>query len=103
MVMTQFSPPTRDRAIRICVLVAVTAVACAGLLCAAALVPAPPGLLPFIAVVCVACPMLVAWELPHAVAGFRHHRDRIQENARAVAELRAVLADLPETSHPHGF
>jgi hypothetical protein len=103
MVMTQFAPPTRDRAIRICVLVAVTAVASAGLLCAAALVPAPPGLLPFIIVVCIACPMLVAADLPHAVAGLRHHRKHIHEDARAIAEMRAGLAELPETSHPLGF
>ena len=101
--MTQFSPPTRDRAVRICVLVALTALACGGLLLAAALVPAPIGVLPFIVAVCIVCPMLVAWELPHAFAGFRHHRDRIHDNARAVAELRAGLAKLPETSHPHGF
>jgi hypothetical protein len=67
------------------------------------LVPAPSGLVPFIVVVCLACPMLVSWELPHAVAGFRHHRERVRENARALAEMRAGLSELPETSHPLGF
>jgi hypothetical protein len=100
--MTQFSPPSRDRAVRVCVLVAMTALACGGLLCAAALVPAPAAVLPFIVAVCIACPMLVAWELPHAIEGFRHHRKTMHEHARAVAELRAVLAKLPETRHPLG-
>jgi hypothetical protein len=37
------------------------------------------------------------------VATFRQRRERIHANARAVAELRAGLAKLPETSHPLGF
>src|SRR3954447_4475507 len=103
MFMTQFSPPSRDRAIRICVLVAITTLACGGLLFAAALTPAPPGVLLFVVAVCIAVPMLVAWEIPHAVAALRHHRERVHENARAVAQMRARLAELPETRHPLGF
>jgi hypothetical protein len=86
-----------------CIVAGATALSCAALLCAAALAPAPTMLIPFIAAVCIACPMLAAWELPRAAAGFRHHRARIRDNARAVAELRAGLAELPETSHPLGF
>ena len=88
---------------RLCVAAVVTGLTCAGLLCAAALAPAPAGLIPFVAAVCVAVPMLAAWELPRAMAGLRHHRARVNDNARAVAELRAGLAKLPETSHPLGF
>jgi hypothetical protein len=95
--------PTRKQAIRLCVVAAATAVTCAGLLVAAALADAPVALLPLIVVLCVGCPMLAAWELPPAVAAFRHHRERIDANACALAELRAGLAKLPETSHPLGF
>ena len=95
--------PTRKHAIRHCVVAAATAVTCAGLLVAATLANAPVALLPLIVVVCVGCPMIAAWELPRALATFRHHRERIHANARAVAELRAGLAKLPETSHPLGL
>jgi len=101
--MTTRPLPTRQQAIRLCVVAAITGLTCAGLLCAAALAPAPAGLLPLIVVVCVGFPMLAAWELPFAFAAFRHHRSSIHDNARAVAELRAGLAKLPETSHPLGL
>jgi len=101
--MATRSLPTRQQAIRLCVVAAVTALTCAGLLCAAALAPAPVALLPLIVVVCVGFPMLAAWELPRALAGLRHHRERMHDHARAVAELRAGLAKLPETSHPLGL
>jgi hypothetical protein len=102
--MTPHSPPpTRKRSVQLCVVAAASALSCAALVCAAALVPAPPAVLLLIVVICIAVPMLAAWELPRAVAGFRRHRERIHENARAVAELRARLAELPETSHPLGL
>jgi hypothetical protein len=95
--------PTRKQAIRLCVVAAATVVICAGLLVAAILAHAPVALLPLIVVVCVGCPMVAGWELPSALATFRYHRRRVDDNARAVAELRAGLAQLPETSHPLGF
>jgi hypothetical protein len=101
--MTSPPPPSRSRSVRIVVVAGFTAGACAALLLAAALTPAPALVMPFVVAVCVACPMLAAFDLPRAFAGFRHHRERIQDNARAVAELRAGLAELPETSHPFGF
>jgi peptidoglycan/LPS O-acetylase OafA/YrhL len=67
----------------------VTVVACAGLFAAAALVPAPPAVLPLAALVCIGCPMLVAWHM-------RHTRD-------PVGELRRSLDELPETEHPLGL
>jgi len=102
-VMTTRSLPTPQRAVRICVVAAVTAVTCAGLVCAAALAPAPAVLMPFIVAVCVACPMLVAWDLPAAAAALRRRRASIADNARALVELRAALSELPETRHPLGF
>jgi hypothetical protein len=101
--MRAVTPLSRKRAVQHCLLTAATALACAGLLWAAALVPAPAAVLPFVVVICIACPMLAAWELPRAVAGFRHYRAQVQDSARALSELRAGLAELPETSHPLGF
>jgi hypothetical protein len=101
--MTPSPPPTRRRSVRLCVAAAVTAVTCAALLLAAALAPAPPAALALAVAVCILCPMLAAWELPRAVAGLRHHRTMITDNARALAELRAGLARLPETPHPRGY
>jgi hypothetical protein len=101
--MGQRLPPTRKRAIQICVVAAVTALTCAALLCAAALVPAPPAVLPLVVIICVACPMAAACDLPRAVAGLRYHRRHGDDPARAVAELRAGLAELPETRHPLGL
>jgi hypothetical protein len=87
--------PTRRQAILACVFAALTAVACATLLSAAALAPAPPVLLPFVAATCVACPMFAAWDLPRAIALLR--------GDRSLARLRRHLARLPETQHPLGL
>jgi hypothetical protein len=65
----------------------VTVVMCTGLLCAAVLVPAPPGALPAIAAVCIGGPLLVAWQARPLEAG-------------ALARLRRELDRLPETRHP---
>jgi hypothetical protein len=101
--MTPPRPPTRRRSVQLCAFAALTAVTCGGLLVAAALVPAPPAVLPLLAVICIACPMVAAWDLPQAVAGLRYHRERAIDEAQALAEMRAVLARLPETSHPLGL
>jgi hypothetical protein len=93
--------PTRRRAILVCVFVALTACMCAALLGAAALVPAPPAILPFIVVVCIGCPMVAACELPSAVAGLRAARRVL--DPRALETLRRQLDALPETPHPLGL
>jgi uncharacterized transporter YbjL len=67
--------------------------ACAGLVSAAALVPAPPLVLPLIAIVSIAGPMTVTPELQAGIAALRRQRD-------AIAALRRNLAELPETAHP---
>jgi hypothetical protein len=101
--MTHLPPPTRKRSLQLCLVAAVTSLACTVLLCAAALAPAPPAVLPLLVIICIACPMLAAMDLPRAIAGFRHHRGRQTDNARAIVEMRAALAELPETGHPLGF
>jgi hypothetical protein len=86
----------------LCAFVAVTALACAGLLAAAALVPAPPAVLPFLAVVCIGSSMVAGHELPVAIAGLRRTR-RAPLDARALDTLRGELDELPETQHPLGL
>ena len=84
---------SRRRAIHACVSVTVTALVCAGLLAAAALVPAPPLVLVLVIVVCIGCPMAAAYELARAVPALRD----------PAAELRRQLDSLPETEHPLGL
>ena len=88
--------PTRRDAILGLAFAALTAVACAGLLFAAALAPAPLAALPFLVVLCIACPMAATWSVPASIAVLR-------TDARAVARLRRSLDQLPETSHPLGL
>jgi hypothetical protein len=75
---------------------------CAALLGAAALVPAPAEVLPLVIASCLACPMLVAFELSASVAELRDRRIGITERG-AVEELRRQLRRLPETRHPLGL
>ncbi|MFL5825522.1 MAG: hypothetical protein ACJ76V_03260 [Thermoleophilaceae bacterium] len=77
-----------------------TGLTCAGLLSAAALVPAPKAALPFAVVVCIACPMLVTLEVPPALAALRRNR---RLDSDALAKLRQTLDRLPETEHPLGL
>jgi hypothetical protein len=76
---------------------------CAGLLSAAALVPAPAAVLPFIVVVCIGGPMVAALELPAAIAGLGRTGRRPAPDAHALATLRRQLDALPETQHPLGL
>jgi hypothetical protein len=86
----------------LCVFVAVTALVCAGLLAAAALVPAPPVVLPFIALVCIGSSMVAGHELPVAIAGLRRTLPRTLDH-EALDALRRQLDQLPETPHPLGL
>jgi hypothetical protein len=88
-------PATRRHALVTCAFVGVTALVCAALLTAAALVPAPPAALPVLVIVCIGCPMMAACELPGALARLRA--------PRAVDALRRQLDALPETQHPLGL
>lgn len=103
--MTAQAPPTRRHAIALCAFVALTALMCAALLSAAALVPAPPAILPLLVVVCIGCPMVAACELPAAIAVLRRRpRRRVHAlDSLALATLRRQLDSLPETEHPLGL
>jgi hypothetical protein len=102
--MPSYTIPSRRRAILVCAFVALTAGMCAALLSAAALVPAPPMILPFLVVICIGCPMVAACELPGAVAELRATRpSRPSLDPREVETLRRELESLPETPHPLGL
>jgi hypothetical protein len=74
-------------------LAAVVVAAAVGLLLAAALVPAPPAVLPLVVLAGVGLPMVVAYNLPATIASLRAHR-------RLSNAVRRDLAQLPETVHP---
>jgi hypothetical protein len=101
--MTPQPPPTRRHAIAVCAFVALTALMCAGLLSAAALVPAPPSILPLLVVICIGCPMVAACELPGALAALRRPRRVHALDPGALDTLRRQLESLPETEHPLGL
>jgi peptidoglycan/LPS O-acetylase OafA/YrhL len=65
---------------------------------AAALVPAPPAVLPLVLAVCIGGPMLAAWELRSKL-----HRTAGPLDSTALARLRRHLDELPETQHPLGL
>jgi hypothetical protein len=83
-----------------CAFVVMTALMCAGLLSAAALVPAPPVMLPFIIAICIGGPMFAARELRPSVAVLRAHRGVRSRDVRALRQMRRYLDALPETEHP---
>jgi hypothetical protein len=100
--------PNPRQALLSCVLAAVVAIACAALLTAAAVAPAPPAAVPFLALVCIGCPVFAAWEIPVALAVIRAQRANRQAHTppldpEALGELRRSLDDLPETEHPLGY
>jgi hypothetical protein len=84
---------TRRQAIARIAFAVLVALSCAGLVSAAALVPAPPAVLPLVAIVSVGGPMAVTGELHAGIKALQRRR-------RALAMLRRHLAQLPETAHP---
>jgi hypothetical protein len=100
--MTARPLPNRRQAIAVCAAAALTALVCAALMAAAALVPAPPAIVPLVALVCIGCPVLAVWDLPVAIAVLRSLRWRSSIDGHAVTELRRELDALPETDHPLG-
>src|SRR3954470_4393261 len=84
-----------------CALAVVTSGA---LFTAAALVPAPPAVLPLVLAVCIGGPMLAARELRSTrEARGRRLPGRGPLDSSAVAQLRRQLEALPETQHPLGL
>lgn len=82
-------------------LCALAVIASAALFTAAALVPAPPAVLPLVVAVCIGGPMLAAWEMRSTLG--RPRRSGPPLDRRAVAKLRRALDELPETQHPLGL
>jgi hypothetical protein len=101
--MSPPAPLTRRRAIVVCASVALIVAMCAGLVTAAALVPAPPAVVPLLAMVCIGCPMVAACELPAAIAALRRTGRARRLDSGAVARLHRQLDSLPETQHPLGL
>jgi hypothetical protein len=83
-----------------CLLTTLIALGCAGLACAAALVPAPAPVLPFVVATSIVLPMLAAWSSSSSLAVLRHRWLRGRLDERALAELRRDLEALPEIGHP---
>jgi hypothetical protein len=79
----------------------VTVLTCAALLGAAALVPAPPAVLPIVAAVCIGGPLLVGWDLRAKLGTLRRTPQPL--DASALTSLRQHLDSLPETPHPLGL
>ena len=83
----------RRRTTLVAIFAAVVTLACAAVLSAAVLVPAPTVVLPFVVAACLGCPMAATYELARAVAAVRDPQ----------LELRRELDRLPETAHPLGL
>ena len=67
--------------------------ACACLLAAAVLVPAPPGALPILVLTCLGCPVAGALDLGAVIAAARE----------PASQLRRELDRIPEAPHPLGY
>ena len=92
--------PTNRQAITTCAFTLLSALICAGLMSAAALVPAPTQVLPFVIAVSIGYPMLAAWRSSSSFAVLRHRLPRRRLDERALGRLRHELARIPETRHP---
>ena len=92
--------PTYRRAIATCAFTALIGVICAGLMTAAALVPAPPLVLPLIVAVGVGYPMLAAWGSSPALVVLQQRWSRRRVDERAMCDFRRELDGLPEIGHP---
>jgi urea transporter len=99
--MSSTSVPTRGQVLLVAAAVVVTVLVCGGLLTAAALVPAPTVVLPFVVVSCVGLPTIASLELRRSLLGLRAGgRWRRRSDAQLLAEMRRYLEQLPETPHP---
>jgi len=105
--MTRSLPNPRQAKLA-CAFAATIALVCGGLIVAAAVVPAPAGVLPLVAAVGIGLPVVAAWDVPvsvavlRAVGGQRREGPRGVLDARALAELRRDLDRIPEADHPLG-
>jgi hypothetical protein len=92
-------PTSRLEATLVCAFVAAAGGACAVLVGAAALVPAPAVVLPLIGAICVGCPFIVRNELRASISALRDPTLRPLRR-RHLLRLRRELDRLPETEHP---
>ncbi len=92
---------SRRTAMLVCGYALLAAIVCAAMAAAAVLFNAPAGVVPLIALSCAVLPILASWRLSEAVTVLRFSPRRMDR--AAVANLRRVLAELPEIEHPHGF
>jgi hypothetical protein len=99
MQMTKRFTPNRRRSALACAFAGLVVLVSVGLFSAAALVPAPPAVLPLVAIVCIGGPMLAAWELRSAIG----RRSAAPLDSHALTTLRRHLDKLPETKHPLGL
>jgi hypothetical protein len=97
--MSTATPATRLHAILVCSFLGVAGAGCAALAAAAALVPAPPAVIPFIVAICIGCPLVFRGELRSSIGVLRDPRLRPLRR-RHLNRLRRELERLPETSHP---
>jgi hypothetical protein len=96
-------PPTsRRHAAVICAVAAATAFVCAALVSAAALVPAPPVVLPLIGAICIGCPLAVREDMRSSISVLRDPA-LTPLRRRHIGRLRRQLDRLPETEHPLGL
>jgi hypothetical protein len=106
--MSRRPSPAPSQAKLIWLFAAVSVAVSGALLVAAALVPAPPVVLPLIALVCLAAPMHAAWRLCESLRALEAQpAGRLPalppdqgSDQRALVELRRFLDQLPETRHP---
>jgi uncharacterized membrane protein AbrB (regulator of aidB expression) len=93
---------SRLECVFVCAFVLVLCVVCAGLVSAAALVPAPPVVVPFISGICVGCAFAAGIELPSTISVLRDPTlGRLR--GRHISRLRRDLDRLPQTDHPLGL
>ena len=96
--------PIKRQAYAAIALAALTAVACGGLLIAAMLAPAPAAVAPLAVLVCIGCPIAMAWPVPSSISILRASRRlTAAEDQRALKALRRHLSRLPEREHPLGL
>ncbi len=100
--MSTRPPISRRNAFFVCAFVLALGLACAALLGAAALVPAPPAALPLIGAICIGCPLTVLDDARTSISVLRDPRIG-PLRPRHVGLLRRQLDRLPETEHPLGL
>ena len=89
---------TRSQAGLVLLAALMTTITSAALCTAAILAPAPTAVVPFVVIVCIGCPVLASWQVPHVVGALRTRRLA----SRALSQLHRGLAQLPEIEHPLG-